>query len=49
MEIIPSFKSAFSSIEVTMDLLTFSIFIGVSWAYMVVIAILLVPFDYTIE
>ncbi|CAD8144557.1 unnamed protein product [Paramecium pentaurelia] len=49
MEIIPSFKSAFSSIEVTMDLLTFSIFIGVSWAYMVVIAILMVPFDYTIE
>ncbi|CAD8144662.1 unnamed protein product [Paramecium octaurelia] len=49
MQIIPSFKSAFSSLEVTMDLLTFSIFIGVSWAYMVVIAILLVPFNYTIE
>ncbi|CAK58424.1 unnamed protein product (macronuclear) [Paramecium tetraurelia] len=49
MQIIPSFKSAFSSFESTMDLLAFSIFIGVSWAYMVVIAILLVPFNYTIE
>ena len=49
MLILPSFKRAFRSFESVMDLLTFSMFIGVSWAYMVVIAILLAPFDYTTE
>jgi len=49
MLILPSFKRAFRSFESIMDLLTFSMFIGVSWAYMVVIAILLAPFNYTTE
>jgi FLVCR family feline leukemia virus subgroup C receptor-related protein len=40
---------AFTSLESFMDLITFSMFIGVSWAYMVVIAVLLAPYNYTVE
>lgn len=49
MLIFKSMLRAFTSLESFMDLLTFSMFIGVSWAYMVVIAILLAPYNYTVE
>lgn len=49
MLILPSIKRAFNSFESIMDLMTFSMFIGVSWSYMVVMTILLTPFNYTTE
>lgn len=47
MKIMKSFKRAFKSYESIMDLISISIFIGAAWAYMVVIVILLEPFDYS--
>lgn len=47
MKIMKSFKRAFRNFESIMDLISISMFIGAAWAYMVVVAILLEPFDFT--
>lgn len=47
MLIMKSFKRAFRNFESIMDLISISIFIGAAWAYMVVIVILLEPFEYS--
>ena len=47
MLIVKSFKRAFRNVESILDLISVSMFIGAAWAYMVVIVILLEPFNYT--